>query len=255
MSRTIDQIVNQQILRWTEEQRALGRRSSSPSWSASRPVICISREFGALGGELGRLVAAELGYSFYAQELVHEIARHAHARQRIVESLDERVRTGIRQWVSDRIELGTFAASDYLRNLSEVVLTLGRHGKTVIVGRGAHLILDNSSTLRVRCVAPLEWRVEQIAKREHLDTERAREYVVRVDAERALFFKTNFQIDITDPSGFDLVLNTSRYSLPQAAELVVSALRLRFPALAAEHAPASQVQIRSSSPVARAVGG
>ena len=69
---------------------------------------------------------------------------------------------------------GGFAPSDYLRNLSQVVLTLGRHGKSVIVGRGAHLILEPAHTLRVRCYAPLEWRVEQIAQRERISLAGAR---------------------------------------------------------------------------------
>src|SRR5690606_5459277 len=94
MSRSIEQIVNQQVLRW-EEQRAAAQRASRPPPEVSQPVLTISRQFGALGGDVGKLVARNLGYSFYAQELVHEISKHAHVRRKIVESLDERLRSGI----------------------------------------------------------------------------------------------------------------------------------------------------------------
>jgi hypothetical protein len=258
MSRSIEQLVNQQVLRW-EEQRAVSRRSSSPAREAPQPVLTISRQFGALGGEVGKHVANALGYSFYAQELVHEISKHAHVRQKIVESLDERMQSGIVLWVSQKMDGGGFAPSDYLRNLSQVVLTLGRHGKSVIVGRGAHLILDPGHTLRVRCYAPLSWRVEQIALREGLGQSAARERVLKVDAERGAFFRQHFNIDIDDPQQFDLLLNTATFPVELCGELVSQALLARFGDQVFVSAPPSRVrhakpEVESGSVVERRSG-
>jgi cytidylate kinase len=240
MSRSIEQLVNQQVLRW-EEQRTAARRSTGPLREPAQPSLTISREFGALGGELGTRVARSLGFGFYAQELVHEIAKQAHVRQKIVESLDERLQSGITQWVAQKMDGGGFEPSDYLKNLSQVVLTVGRHGRSVIVGRGAHMILDSTQTLRVRCYAPLDWRVERIAERERLSLGAARERVQRVDAERRAFFRQHFAVDIGDPLHFDLLVNMATYSLEASTELVCHAFYARFgdPALAA--APPSRV--------------
>jgi hypothetical protein len=224
---SIDQFVNQQILRWQEERR-IAERKGLEGKHAQQPVVCVSRQYGARGAEMGRLVAGRLGFRFYSQELIHDIAEEAHVRQAVVESLDERVQDGIAQWVSTMIKRGVFAPSDYVRNLSKVVLTLSRHGKGVIVGRGAHFILDRASTLRVRVIAPLEVRVARIAQRDALDEATARAKILRIDAERVAFNRQHYNADIGDPTHYDLVLNTGTLGVDGAAEQTVSAFRSRF---------------------------
>ena len=252
MSRGIEQLVERQVLRWLEEQRVSLRPPEPSTTEVLRPVICVSRQFGALGGEVGRQVAERLGFSFYGQELVDEIAKQAHVRRKVVESLDERVQTGIRQWVDELMVLREFAQSDYLRNLSQVVLTLGRHGRSVVIGRGAHLILDPASTLRVRCYAPTDWRIGQVAERHNLSRSNAHELLLRVDAERAAFYRAHFNADVSDPEHFDLLLNVSKTSLETCAEIVVGAFEARFASAAAP--PKSQVRATALNepPVANA---
>ena len=177
---------------------------------------------------MGRLVAERLGFRYYSQELVHDIAEAAHVRQQMVESLDERVQDGISEWVSGLIKRGVFAPTDYLRNLSKVVLTLGRHGQGVIIGRGAHFILDATTTLRVRVVAPLEMRVARIAKRDELTEDDARAKVIRIDSERVAFNKRHYNADIADPSHYDLVVNAGTLGVDGAVDQTLHAFRKRF---------------------------
>lgn len=229
MSRTIEQIVNHQVLRWMQEQRnAATGALALQQREAQRPMITISREYGALGGTIGRAVSHALGFGFYAQELVHEIAKHASVRQRVVESLDERSQTRIGRWVNDMITGGIFAPSDYLRNLSQVIVTLGRHGRGVIIGRGAHLILNPASTLRVRAYAPLEHRVRYVARRDELSLSAARRKVCSIDEERAAFYQRHFGNDVADPLNFDLMLNTSTLSVPECCDIIAHAFKRRF---------------------------
>jgi cytidylate kinase len=224
---SIDHFVNQQILRWQEERR-IAERKGLEGKNAQLPTVCISREYGARGAEMGRMVAERLGFRFYSQELIHDIAEEAHVRQQVVESLDERVQDGIAEWVSTMIKRGVFAPSDYLRNLSKVVLTLARHGKGVIIGRGAHFILDRGSTLRVRVIAPLEVRVSRISARDSLTEQAARAKIVRIDNERVAFNRQHYNADISDPAHYDMVVNTGTLGVEGAADQTVHAFRSRF---------------------------
>jgi cytidylate kinase len=224
MISSIDHFVNQQILRWQEERRIAERKGLV----SQHPTVCISREYGARGAEMGRLVAERLGFRYYSQELVHDIAEAAHVRQQMVESLDERVQDGISEWVSGLIKRGVFAPTDYLRNLSKVVLTLGRHGQGVIIGRGAHFILDAATTLRVRVVAPLAMRVARVSKRDELSEDDARAKVVRIDGERVAFNRRHYNADIADPSHYDLVVNAGTLGVDGAADQTLAAFRKRF---------------------------
>jgi cytidylate kinase len=224
---SIDQFVNQQILRWQEERR-IAERKRLEGKALQHPTICISRQYGARGAAMGRLVAERLGIGFYSQELIHDIAEAAHVRQQVVESLDERVQDGISEWVAGLIKRGVFAPSDYLRNLSKVVLTLANHGRSVIIGRGAHFILDRRTTLRVRVIAPLEARVARIAERDGLPDATAEATILRIDAERLAFNRQHYGADLADPANYDLVVNAGTLGLEGAAELTIAAFRFRF---------------------------
>ncbi|HEY7372315.1 MAG TPA: cytidylate kinase-like family protein [Polyangia bacterium] len=223
---SIDHFVDQQIAVWQEERRI--RERKGVEGNVPRPTICVSRQYGARGAATGRLVAERLGFRFYSDELINDIAEQAHVRQQVVESLDERVQDGIAEWVAGLIKRGVFAPTDYLRNLSNVVLTLARHGRGVIVGRGAHFLLDGKITLRVRVIAPLELRVARIVGRDGLSEADARAKVLRIDGERVAFNRQHYDADIGDPNHYDLVVNAGTLGVEGAAAQTVDAFRLRF---------------------------
>jgi hypothetical protein len=227
MSRSIEQLVNRQFLRWMEQQKVSSKREREDALG-QQAMIVFSREFGSRGAEIGRLVAQRLHFQFHSQELVHEVARQARVRQQLVSSLDERARDAVEQWVVDLMEGGSFSPTDYLRNLTKVILALGRLGKGVIVGRGSQFILDPQKTLRVRVYAPLDARVRHIANRENSSRSEARVKVLRVDAERVAFHRQHFDADNTDPHHYDLLLNSATLPIEECAEIVVRAFRARF---------------------------
>lgn len=227
MARSIESLVNRQFLRWVEQQKVQGKKDQ-PEADEQKPMIVMSREFGARGAEVGRLVAERLGFQFHSQELVHEIARQARVRQQLVASLDERARDGVEQWVTELMEGGSFSPNDYLRNLTKVILSLGRHGKGVIVGRGAQFILDPKKTLRVRAYASLEARVRRISSRDGVSRGEARAKALRVDSERVAFYRQHFDQDVADPHHYDLLLNSATVPIDACVDIVARAFRARF---------------------------
>lgn len=52
-------------------------------------IITIGREFGSGGRELGRRLAETLGYAYYDQEIVSEIARRTELSEQYVQSIEE----------------------------------------------------------------------------------------------------------------------------------------------------------------------
>ena len=61
-------IVEQQCRRW--ELLRKERQREAAVW----PVITISREFGAQGEAVGRIIAERTGFALWDKELVHELA-------------------------------------------------------------------------------------------------------------------------------------------------------------------------------------
>jgi cytidylate kinase len=222
--------------------RARGKAEPAPTpgQPGPPPTIAISRQAGANGSAIARAVGERLGWPVYDRELLDRIAEEMGLRTELLESVDERRGS----WLRERLE--TFSArqavtqSAYVRHLVGVVLALGAHGSCVIVGRGAAQILPEEGTLRVRLVGPLEGRIAVLQAREGLGPAEAAQRVARTDRERTHFVKDHFRDDPDDPSRYDLVLNSSRFAEAECAGLIVEALgRLPGRAMAVPAAPPS----------------
>jgi cytidylate kinase len=192
------------------------------------PYLIISREKGAGGNTIARLAGERLGWQVFNNEIVDEIAKKAHVRRQLVETLDERNRETIQDIIGQLLIPGEIGTSDYLRYLKQVVLTLGHQGDVVIVGHGARFILPGQFGLCVRMVAPIETRIQRIADKAHLSLEAARVEVEKTDRERVKAVHHHFGHDVIDPLSHDLIINTAAINAEMAAEIVLTALQRKL---------------------------
>jgi cytidylate kinase len=192
------------------------------------PYLIISREKGAGGNTVARLVGRRLGWQVFNDEIVDEIAQKAHVRRQLIESLDERDRATIQDIIGQLLNPQEIGTSDYLVYLKQILLTLGHHGDVIIVGHGARYILPGQFGLCVRMVAPIEVRIRRIADKARLTLDAARVEVERIDRERVRLVRRHFGHDVTDPLSHDLIINTAALSVEAAAEVVITALQQKL---------------------------
>lgn len=222
--RSVESIVEQQVKRWAQERA----RRTGPA-PKPRPVISMSRQFGARGAELARRVADRLEYQFWDQEILHEIARHAHVSEQLVASFDEHHKVVLAETLKSMMHTGPLGTSEYLRELLRVVRSVAGHGGAVLVGRGAQFLLDPATVLRVRAVCPLDDRVRGLCSRYGVDDAEARRRLAEMDQDRRAFHRDHFDRDVEDPTAYDLVVNTGSIPLERAVDLVIAAYDARFP--------------------------
>jgi hypothetical protein len=91
---------------------------------------------------------------------------------------------------------------------------------------GQELLPGIRHVLKVQLIAPLEFRVEQLQKREGIDQVAAGRHIKQVDFARTRRLKTLFGVDWCDPARYDLVINLGRTAVETASHLVVEAARL-----------------------------
>jgi len=115
----------------------------------------------------------------------------------------------------------------YLQHLTNVVGTIGAHGHAIIVGRGASFILPTEVCLRVLVVAPLQTRVNNVAKAYGVPESEAKRRVLRTESDRRAFIRKYFNSDMTDPLNYDLVINTKNFDLDAAAKIVTESFNSR----------------------------
>ncbi len=205
----------------------LERRREAKAPSRPRPVVTISREYGALGAAIGRRLAERLGFAFWDRELVNRIASNLSKPVGILESLDERHHSIVLDLLAALLAKEE-SAGEYRRELARVIKTLAREGSAVIVGRGAQFIVRPKGALRVRVVAPVSDRVESIAQIESLSRAEAERRVREVDQHRGSFVKDAFDGTIDSAAGYDLVLDSSSFGIEGSALLIEHAYRSKF---------------------------
>lgn len=209
------------------EEHPLGE-TAAPRPTPPSFTIAISRQAGANAPLVARTVGARLNWPVYDHELLQLIANEMGLRTSLLESVDERRFSFLREALGAFVGARPVAASGYLQHLVDVLGSLAAHGDCVIVGRGAPQLLPPATTLRVRLVGPREDRVEDIRQRFGISRDDAAAWVDRTDRERTSFVRDHFSRDPEQPDLYDLVLNSSRLTPADCADLVVDALvRLR----------------------------
>jgi len=220
MARSVEALVEQQARRWqlVREERRDGER---------RPVLTVSRQHGAGGGEVVKTLAAQLGLDVFDREIIQQIAESTHLSERIVGALDDKNRGLLTEWLSGIASHNYLSSVEYRYQLTRVVGALARHGGAIILGRGAHLILGQGEALRVLVVAPIEARVAAVMEREGVSELDARRRIQVVEADRKAFLMKHFHTEFDNPIHFDLIVNAALLGIDKScAAIGAAALQL-----------------------------
>ncbi|MBI5501604.1 MAG: cytidylate kinase-like family protein [Deltaproteobacteria bacterium] len=227
MPRNVEEIVNRQVAQWEKERELAFRRRES-----ARPnVVAVSHELKSHGFEIATRAGRLLELPVFDREIVEHIARSARVRLAAVESLDTQVRNRIDEYTTSLLSERNFDRGDYLRHLSRTVATLWEHGSCVLTGHGCVHLVPPEHALRVRIVAPFDLRARRLAADEGVDPAEAARHVRRNDEQRGAFHRRFFGAGIDDLAHFDLVLNTGSLGDDDAAAIVATAYRRKFPGL------------------------
>lgn len=227
MGRKITQIVEEQINTWRHQNPP---DYQSKSRKESKPIITVSREFGARGAALGRLMGEKMGFKVWDKELLLAIADELGSSEKMLETVDERLRKPVEDAVAGYLK-NINTNVNYLLSLIRVVKTIETYGDCIIVGRGANYICQKESSFHIRIVCPLQKRVVEYANREDISKDEALSTIQKKDTERADFIKYNFNKDIDNASDYDLLLNSGTYSLEEMADIAYDAYKKKMKSL------------------------
>ncbi len=177
------------------------------------PIIALSADDFDQGLEIARHTAESLDYRFLGRELLQEIAeQHGPSPEELAKALDE---------PPGFLSLGARRRRRLITRIQALSLERLLPGKTVCYGLGAHLYLDGvSHALRVRILSDPQERVERLARSAGIPPERARRQVQSQDEVRRRWSLEFFQMDETDPAGYDMVLSLATLDTAKAVEII-----------------------------------
>ena len=222
------------------------------------PVITINGVIGSGTLEIGHLVAQNLGINYVDRYIFSEAARLVGSpigqliekEQRVVPFREKVARfmqgvlersavagagaepyfgRGIEmlpaeaytELVSDAAATSPVHDRAFIDATTSVIKELADSGDVVIIGRGGNMILaDTPGVVHVGLVAPMEVRIDTMAKREMFSNEEARAYAEDLENARVTFYRKFFRANANDPTKFHLMLNIGRISQSTAAEII-----------------------------------
>jgi cytidylate kinase len=137
------------------------------------------------------------------------------------------VRSQIDLWVEGILNQRLFLRDQYHVSLVNTVRSLAAMGGVVFIGRGAHIILADSASLRICVIGSVGTRARNVMRYEGVDEQRAREMIAAADASRAEFLRKIFHAEPSDPHQFDLVLNADTVPPERMVEVAMAALEAK----------------------------
>lgn len=206
-----------------------------------RPFITISRQAGAGGHLLADSLVASFsrqeddwlfgGWQVFDRQLCEIVAEDpAHSRSLsslLAEDYHTKTDEFFRQLFGQSIDQDLL-----MHRVFRVVGAVATIGKSIIVGRAGSEVTRHLDTgISVRLVAPEEVRIRGVMDYYGLDERAARDRARKLDTSRARLLKNHFRVDIDDPTRYDLVWNTDRASIGMLSEVLIGALRYKFPAM------------------------
>jgi cytidylate kinase len=95
------------------------------------------------------------------------------------------------------------------------------------MGRGAEALLrDHPTSVHLRLVAPLERRIRRVMGLLQVDRAGAMAAIDHADSIHAGYMKYALNVDWTDPSLYDLTVNTARFPEDRAVDVIAGAVAI-----------------------------
>lgn len=196
-------------------------------------IICIGREYGSGGREVGEKLAKSLDIPYYDKLLLKEVAKEHGLSLSAVEREDERpidltaLSSGNIFADSASISTAFYSQQQLVYDAQQkTILEIAKKGSAVIIGRCASSVLRAAGVpvFSVFLYADEEEKIERIAKRNNLTQKAAARRMQKMDKMRRKFFDFYSDTPWGAPASYDLMISSSRYGVDGAVDVIKNAL-------------------------------
>lgn len=204
-------------------------------------TVCISRDIGAGGEEVGRRAAEGLGFRYVDEEIVARAAEKGSIDPGAVADAEQR--RPLVHRLLDAIAEGSIASPEAATYVPELLLDPGRRqsvgvlireavresadqGAVVIVAHaGSHVLHDRDDVLRVMVTGSEQRRALRLTEETGMGPGDVRQSLRQAEKARADYLRRFHDVSDERPTHYDLVVNTDALGVERAAGLIVAAAR------------------------------
>lgn len=193
-------------------------------------IITISREFGCNARGVARRLANELGFAYYDRDLIDLTARKIGITRELMAQQDENL--GKKENFFSNFVYGSstsFYSEKAVTAQADVIREAANKEDCVLFGRCADYILrEYPGCLHIFLYAPMEYKIEHIAKVYELDRKSAELMIKKIDRQRHNYYKYVTGRNRGDRTGKHIMLDISCLGEDKSVELLVDAAKIRF---------------------------
>ncbi len=197
-------------------------------------IVTIGREFGSGGRELGRKLAEKLGFEYYDNEIVTQIAERTALSEQYVREVIERSPhelfpitvghsfTYISSYALDKKQAVFREKENVLKKMAET-------SNCVIVGRCADYILKDYKPFKIFVYANMPSKIARCRERNNgaveLNDKKIKKYIKEIDRHRASYYNFFTGQEWGDKLYYDVCVNTTSTPINDIVEYLAKALQ------------------------------
>jgi cytidylate kinase len=199
-------------------------------------IICVGRQLGSGGHDIARMLALDFNAKYYDQEILNLAAKESGFSEKFFQQNDERkgFLKGLFNLGSPHVNSGSvynssISQESLFKFQSDAIKKAADQGSCVFVGRCADYVLrDRDNVVDVFITASMEFRVQQIMAKQHIDKLQACKFIEQREANRAAYYNYYTGKKWGSAESYDLCIDTSVLGLQATEKFIADFIRKRF---------------------------
>lgn len=202
-----------------------------------RLIINVGRQLGSGGHDIGRMLAQDFHAQYYDREILNIAAKESGFSEEFFEKNDER-KGFLRSFLhlpfsnssaGDSFYQNNFSQEGLFKFQSDAIRKEAEKGSCVFVGRCADYVLrDFPNTVNIFITAPMQFRIDNVAKKSGVSSEEARKIIEQGEKRRAEYYNYYTGKRWGDAKSYDLCIDASILGLEQTEKFIAEFIRKRF---------------------------
>ena len=189
-------------------------------------VVTISRELGAGGKMVGRLLADQLSVNYFDYTVIEALSNKYDSDDDVIKNATGDKKPwlqGIRKFLN--IE---YNDNPIIEKQSKILKSIARNESCIVAGQAAfHIFKDYPNHINIFICASIENRITRLMTREKITRVEAMEAISQASLERDMYVAENTGVPRHDTRNYDLVVNMDNLAIEDAVELITTYIRLR----------------------------
>ena len=199
-------------------------------------IINVGRQLGSGGHDIGRMLALDFQAKYYDRELLNLAAKESGFSEKFFEQNDEKkgFLKGLFNMQTSHISGGSmyktnFSQESLFQFQSDAIIKAAKEGSCVFVGRCADYILrEFPNTVNIFITASMNYRINQIMNKQHMDYESARKFIESKESKRAAYYNYYTGKKWGAAESYDLCIDSGILGFVETEKIIAEYIRKRF---------------------------